>query len=174
MTAIDVHWFLDLFDELSIKVWIDGGWGVDALLGQQTREHADLDIIIETPAADVLRKGLQDRGFVDVPTDDRTDWNYVMGGANGKLLVDFHLIDINAAGDGIYGPPENGDVVPASALQGTGTIEDRNVHCLTPEYQVQSHSGYALHATDIADMSALHEKFGVKLLDEQIAAINRN
>jgi len=29
------------------KIWLDGGWGVDALLGQQTRLHSDLDIIIE-------------------------------------------------------------------------------------------------------------------------------
>ncbi len=39
MTIDKVHWFLDLFDELGIKVWIDGGWGVDALLGECTREH---------------------------------------------------------------------------------------------------------------------------------------
>ena len=47
MTADKVHWFLDLFDELDIKVWIDGGWGVDALLGECTREHQDLDIIVD-------------------------------------------------------------------------------------------------------------------------------
>ena len=46
MTVIKVHWFLDLFDELGIEVWIDGGWGVDALLGECTRPHQDLDIII--------------------------------------------------------------------------------------------------------------------------------
>ena len=37
MTSDRVHWFLDLFNELDIKVWIDGGWGVDALLGECTR-----------------------------------------------------------------------------------------------------------------------------------------
>ena len=26
MTIDMVHWFLDLFDELGITVWIDGGW----------------------------------------------------------------------------------------------------------------------------------------------------
>ena len=46
MTVDKVHWFLDLFSELGIKVWIDGGWGVDALLGECTREHQDLDIMI--------------------------------------------------------------------------------------------------------------------------------
>ncbi len=28
-----------LFQENSIEVWIDGGWGIDALLGKQTRSH---------------------------------------------------------------------------------------------------------------------------------------
>ena len=28
----------------SIEIWIDGGWGVDALLGTQTRPHSDVDI----------------------------------------------------------------------------------------------------------------------------------
>jgi hypothetical protein len=30
-----------------IDVWLDGGWGVDALLGQETREHDDLDLVAE-------------------------------------------------------------------------------------------------------------------------------
>ena len=32
MTGEMVLWYLDLFEELGIKVWTDGGWGVDALL----------------------------------------------------------------------------------------------------------------------------------------------
>ncbi len=46
MTIADVHGVLDLCDELGITVWMDGGWGVDALLGTQTRPHRDLDIVI--------------------------------------------------------------------------------------------------------------------------------
>ena len=30
-----------------IKIWVDGGWCVDAHLGQQTRPHEDLDIAIQ-------------------------------------------------------------------------------------------------------------------------------
>jgi lincosamide nucleotidyltransferase A/C/D/E len=41
-----------LFDQLHIDVCIDGGWGVDALLGRQTRKHEDLDIAI--PHKDVM------------------------------------------------------------------------------------------------------------------------
>ena len=58
MTVDKVHWFLDLFDELGIKVWIDGGWGVDALLGECTRDHQDLDIIISWEDSAILTKAL--------------------------------------------------------------------------------------------------------------------
>ena len=47
MTAQDVIEFVQLLNQNQIEVYIDGGWGVDALLGQQTRTHADLDIAVQ-------------------------------------------------------------------------------------------------------------------------------
>jgi len=47
MTADDVCGFLDLLDAQGIRIWLDGGWGVDACLGSQTRRHGDLDIVID-------------------------------------------------------------------------------------------------------------------------------
>ena len=44
MTAKDAINLYKLFDQHGIKVWIDGGWGVDALLGRQTCKHDDLDV----------------------------------------------------------------------------------------------------------------------------------
>ena len=29
-----------------IQVWLTGGWGIDALLGEQTRPHKDIDVIM--------------------------------------------------------------------------------------------------------------------------------
>ena len=54
ITIDKVHWFLNLFDELGITVWIDGGWDVDALLGEWTREHQDLDIMISWEDSAIL------------------------------------------------------------------------------------------------------------------------
>ena len=50
---------IELYNELEnlgTKIWIDGGWGVDALLGKQTRTHEDLDIAIEWKDVPKLRK----------------------------------------------------------------------------------------------------------------------
>ena len=35
---------LDLLESLDMQFWLDGGWGVDVLYGQQTRLHRDIDI----------------------------------------------------------------------------------------------------------------------------------
>ena len=162
MTLDDVIWFLDLFDALRATVWIDGGWGVDALLGEQTRRHSDLDIMIPTADAATLRDALLVRAYADVHTDDHKDWNYVMGSSSGKL-IDFHLIDLAEDGRWIYGPIENGIFVPAAALLGAGVIGGRSVRCMTAEYQVSSHTGYKLNDTDFADVGALHRRFGIPL-----------
>ena len=43
MTSIDVIDCYTTLENLGIEIWVDGGWGVDALLGEQTRPHKDLD-----------------------------------------------------------------------------------------------------------------------------------
>ena len=46
MNEHDAMEILKSAEQLNIEVWLDGGWGVDALLGQQTRSHNDIDIFI--------------------------------------------------------------------------------------------------------------------------------
>ena len=166
MTIDMVHWFLNLFDELDITVWIDGGWGVDALLGEWTREHQDLDIMISWEDSAILTAALYQHGFVDIHTDDRKDRNFVMGHQlHGR--IDFHVIELTEGG-AVYGPGEIDRVITESELSAVGLIGGREVRCLSVDYQVRSHAGYTLQDTDFADMRALQEKFGVKLLAEQI------
>jgi Aminoglycoside-2''-adenylyltransferase len=44
MTLEDVVEVLTALDAGGIDYWVEGGWGIDALLGRQTREHRDLDL----------------------------------------------------------------------------------------------------------------------------------
>ena len=167
MTADMVQWFLDLFDELGIKVWIDGGWGVDALLGECTRTHQDLDIIISWEDSAILTEALFAHGFVDIPTDDRKERNFVMGHQlYGR--IDFHVIERTEDGGAVYGPGEIDWVITESELNAVGFIGGRQVLCLSVDYQVRSHAGYTLQDTDFADLRALHEKYDVKLFPAQI------
>ncbi len=54
---------MQLFDQNDFEVIVDGGWGVDALLGKQTRSHADLDIALQHKDVPKLRALLEARGL---------------------------------------------------------------------------------------------------------------
>ena len=91
MTADDVLGFLRLTKSLGVDIWIDGGWAVDACLGEQTRRHADLDIVIAQSDLETVVIELRVRGWKDVPRDDTRPWNFVLGDDRGHE-VDFHVV----------------------------------------------------------------------------------
>jgi lincosamide nucleotidyltransferase A/C/D/E len=127
---------------VGIPIWLDGGWGVDALLGEQTRPHDDLDIVVEERHLPRLRATLQEDGFKDVERDDTSAWNFVLGHDDGRL-IDVHVIVFDAAGNDIYGPAENGLLYPAGS------------------FQVASRRGRSLRDKDLHDVSALCRRFGL-------------
>jgi len=167
MTADDVLGFLDSMRALGIRIWLDGGWAVDACLGSQTRRHADLDIVIEQRDVAAVVAALERVAYTPVPRPDTRAWNFVLGDDAGHQ-IDFHVIVLGEDGRGIYGPPENGDSYPAEALAGKGTINGRTVDCVTPEWLVRFHTGYQSDETDWADVSALCERFGIPVPSEYL------
>lgn len=165
MTAGDV---IDLYfqlEGLGIEIRLDGGWGVDALLGRETRTHADVDIVIQHRDVPALREWLTARGYRDLERDDTSPWNFVLGDDRGHE-VDVHAVTLDAEGNGLYGPIEKGIMYPAASLTGTGTIDGRAVRCISAEYMVRFHSGYKLRESDYQDVSALCERFGIELPEE--------
>jgi lincosamide nucleotidyltransferase A/C/D/E len=163
MTADDVVEVLDRLDEISVEAWVDGGWAVDALLGEQTRPHADLDLLVRVADGPRLRSTLNRHGFDLVPGG--TASNFVLRDAHGRE-IDLHLVRIDETGDGIY-RMANGDDwrFPAGGFRGEGTIANRPVKCLTADVQMLCHStGYEPGATDFHDMRLLHARLGTTLL----------
>lgn len=168
MAAADAIGLYNQLEKLGIKIWINGGWGVDALLGEQTRSHEDLDIVIQNKDVPKLRKFLEAKGYKDVKRDDTRAWNFVLGDDKGHL-VDIHAITFDAKGNGLYGPAEKGVMYPAGSLTGTGKINGQKVRCVAAEYLVKFHTGYPLHGTDVKDVSALCKRFGIPLPGEYIS-----
>ncbi|MFB9525740.1 nucleotidyltransferase domain-containing protein [Nonomuraea roseola] len=165
MTADDVQGLLALMDSLGVRAWLDGGWAVDACLGSQTRPHADLDVVVQEHDVPAVTVALRERGYRPVPRDDTRAWNFVFGDDEGHQ-IDFHVIALDEDGHGVYGPPENGESYPAPALAGVGRIGGRDVACISPEWLVRFHTGYAVDAEDWADVSALCERFGIPIPDD--------
>lgn len=157
MRAKDVIELYKLLEENDIKVWIDGGWGIDALLGKQTRQHKDLDIAMYHKDKPKLRKLLEERGYKDIERDDTSDWNFVLG--DGKNEVDVHTFVFDEKGNNIYGT-----AYPKASLTGTGTINGLKVNCIPPQWVVKLHAEatYQPKLKDIRDVNALCDKFGLK------------
>jgi len=166
--AITAYEVMDLYgtlESLGVEIWIDGGWGVDALLGEQSRLHKDLDITIQQKDLPKLRELLRKRGYKDIQVEHARDWNFVLGDEHGRE-IDVHVIVLDSQGDGIYGPPERREKYPAASLMGSGLIDGKTVKCISPEWMVKFHSGYELKEQDFQDVSALCRKFGMDLPSE--------
>jgi lincosamide nucleotidyltransferase A/C/D/E len=160
MTATAVLEFLTLMEASTIGVCLDGGWGVDALLGEQTREHGDLDIIMNVEDLDRLAEVT--RSYSRKPGG--TDTNFVLEMAPGNE-VDVHAISFDGRGFGVFALPGGRKwSFPPAAFQGRGTIRGKAVRCLSPDAQVQCHGqGYTPDEDDLRDMKLLQDRFGVVL-----------
>ena len=155
------------FESSGIDIWIDGGWGVDALLGKQTRPHNDLDIVVQQKDVSELRKILSKQGYKEAKKDDTREWNFVLGNNRGEE-IDVHVVKLDASGNGIYGPEKNNEVYPADSLRAKGVIAGKKVRCLSADYQIKSHLGYKTGEKDIKDVTALSNMFGIDLPKEYL------
>ena len=165
MSAKDAIRLYELLERESIELWIDGGWAVDALLGEQTRTHADLDIALETRFIDRLRALLAKRSYHQIAREDTQPWNFVLSDEAG-LELDVHAFTFDEKGAGVYGPPENGEYYTADALTGVGVIDGRPVRCISPEWLVRFHTGYDPKEKDVHDVKALCKRFQLELPEE--------
>lgn len=160
MNAENVIEIVKLLESQDIDVVVDGGWGVDALLGKQTREHNDLDIAIPHKEVPKLRKILAEKGYTEIFRDDSRDCNFVLEDESGNQ-IDVHSYTFDENGNNIYGVaylPEH--------LTGKGTINGYQVKCIPLEWSVKFHTGYELDENDYSDVKALCERFDIPLPDE--------
>jgi lincosamide nucleotidyltransferase A/C/D/E len=160
MSADAVVGILKLFAQNGIEVIVDGGWGVDALLGEQTRVHNDLDIALEHRDVPKARALLEARGYREMPRDGSWECNFVLGDDEGHE-VDFHSYTFDGNGTLVLGVQ-----YPFDSLNGTGSIQGYPVKCISAEWMVKFHSGYELDENDYHDVALLCERFGIALPDE--------
>lgn len=158
MNAEDVIWLYDELSKNDIQVWIDGGWCVDALLGNQTREHHDLDIAVSHKDNLKLRQLLESWGYSELKRDDSTDWNYVM--QETEHTIDIHVFEFDDDKNNIYGIE-----YPYDSLTGRGQIDGRDVNCISPEWMFKFKTAYTPKPKDLDDVRALAEKFGFDIPD---------
>jgi lincosamide nucleotidyltransferase A/C/D/E len=162
--AMDAGYAVSVVDLLKgggVPIWVDGGWGADALLGEQTREHDDLDLVAELRLAPRVIELLVAQRYELVAGG--APKSFVLVDAVGRQ-VDVHPVTFDDEGGGVYVTDDGGQwVYPAAGFAGRGRIADHAVRCLTPEVQVIVHNGYELAEKDFRELRLLHERFGVEL-----------
>jgi lincosamide nucleotidyltransferase A/C/D/E len=151
-TALEVLRVLDALEAAGCTVWLEGGWGVDALLGRQTRPHRDMDIDIDAEQEARVLVVLDSLGY-----RIETDWrpNRVELAAAGRGRVDVHPLALDDQGNGVQaGLHGERHIYPAAAFV-AGSVEGRTVGCLSAAQQIAWRAGYPLRDTDHADLAVL-------------------
>jgi lincosamide nucleotidyltransferase A/C/D/E len=161
MDASHLLHLLGTLNQAGVTVWLDGGWGVDALLQQEMREHDDVDVVTDLALTDRLTETLAGEGYEVVVGSPPT--SFVLVDSLGRQ-VDVHPVTFDNAGNGLY-LMENGKtwVYPAEGFTGHGEVGGQPVRCLSAAVQVSVHDGYDLGEKDYAELRLLHERFGVPL-----------
>jgi len=146
-----------------IRCWVMGGWGVDALLGTQTRPHHDLDLLVLAEDLPRFDEVMTTAGFVQREVgEDENEWitlagaewptAFVMSDASGCEL-DVHAVEIS----GRRAIPRCAVpwTFPDGALEGNGVIGGTTVACLSVEGQLGAHTGYEPSENHVRDMTVL-------------------
>jgi lincosamide nucleotidyltransferase A/C/D/E len=160
----DVLQVLDVLEDAGVQAWIDGGWGVDALLGRRTREHRDLDLVVLQEQLERARCALEAVGYTWSPKE-RPGLPARLPLTDGHgLRVDLHPVVFDKWGNGWQrlGVRAWG-LYPSQGLTTTGTIGERHVRCVSAETQLRHHLGYEWDAEDEQDIVALAEHFDLPL-----------
>jgi lincosamide nucleotidyltransferase A/C/D/E len=159
MPADDVLSILGVLRMAGVDVWIGGGWGIDALVGRQTRPHRDLDLMHRDSQEPMVIAALAGAGFVET-----LDWRpvrFVVTHPTGSE-IDLHPLAFAPDGSAVQSSlvPDRPFVYPAHCFV-TGTIEGTTVACLSAEQQVYFHQGYQPADHDRDDMAHLRQAFGI-------------
>ena len=141
-------------ENMGVEMWLDGGWGVDALIGKQTRPHGDIDIVIQKKDVAILISYLQKRNFQEIYRGDSSPWNFMYGDDKAHF-IDVHVIEFDENGNGMYGPKKNGRVYPKESLAGIGKLLNIPIRCISAEWAKKFHSGYGLREKDQKDLTVL-------------------
>lgn len=168
-----VRLYLRLLDN-GIQIWLTGGWGIDALVGEQSRLHKDLDAILLLDDMVPMSEILGQDGYQLKELWSENSWTVDKAGnetATAFVLqdkecreFDVHAIYLDEHGNGIPAWAEaESFIFSREDLAGEGIIAGCSIKCISPAMQVYCHTGYKLPEIQLCDLELLREKFGVEV-----------
>ena len=157
-TAEVVHEVLEMLEAVGADPRIAGGWGADALIGAQSREHRDLDLAVRADALDDTLEALKRKGYH--VTQDWLPVRIELSDATSN--VDLHPLHYDSDGGAWQAAPDDDRFTyPANAWV-VGRIGGRDVICLSAPQQRIFHTGYELSDVARHDMALIerHDRPG--------------
>jgi lincosamide nucleotidyltransferase A/C/D/E len=156
-----VHTLIAALQAHEVAVCVGGGWAVDALVGKQTRQHADLDVWVDACDTEGLFAAFADQGVDRIhPWPGDRPWNFVLHDGH-SCRVDLHLYESLGDGRLHYGSVKAPFMFTDHDLSGDGEIAGMPVQCERPDFALQNHTGYELRDIDRHDVAVLCEHFGL-------------
>lgn len=144
---------LDLLDSMGMRYWVDGGWGVDILVGSQNRSHRDVDIDFDGAYTERLLSKLKDAGYRVT-----ADWGPIRVELRhpDRGYIDVHPLtmaeDGSAVQAGLFGKSYQFE----AAWFTSAVFEGRTIPCISVDAQRLFHTGYRLRKVDKIDMEYLN------------------
>jgi lincosamide nucleotidyltransferase A/C/D/E len=182
MDCPDVLEVLAALDGATLHYWIAGGWGVDALLGKQTREHADLDILLDFAEEERAAAALGAMGFHSVLKHPELHEgalmpkSVVLRDRQGRT-VDMHAVDlVTWPASWFECLRRQGRLrfaIDTKDAFAEGTVCGRPVACLSAGLQVASRQVYPLTEVDRRDVALLCSRFKLALPGTTDAGVSR-
>jgi lincosamide nucleotidyltransferase A/C/D/E len=154
-TSLDeVLTVLRALSAVGCRFWLEGGWGVDALVGHQTRPHRDLDVDLDARCEEAALAVLTTMGYAV-----ETDWrpNRVELRAAGRGRVDLHPLLIDDDGTARQAALDGGFHVFPPSFFVTGSLAGLPVPCVSVAAQRLFRTGYELRDVDLHDLAVLDE-----------------
>jgi lincosamide nucleotidyltransferase A/C/D/E len=147
----EVMTVLRALDEAGCRYWLEGGWGVDALVGRQTRSHRDLDIDLDAAHEARALTALRRLGY-EIETDWRPNRVELIA---PRGWVDLHPLQVEADGRARQAALGGGyHEFPASWFT-VGRLGALPVPCVTRDAQIAFRQGYELRPADHHDLTVL-------------------
>jgi lincosamide nucleotidyltransferase A/C/D/E len=175
--AKSVVQILRLLEESGVPVWLDGGWGIDALLKRETREHRDLDLIVPVECLNAAESVLGDEGFLKDDHQTMMPAKFVLSNSE-ELQIDIHPVTLKPDGSAEHIDSDDTSnfytfVHSAAGLSGVGVISGRIVRCTTAAEQIRQRVERRYSpwkqgrirangvSADLDDIITLQQEFGI-------------
>lgn len=149
--AAEVIEVVDWLESANVVYQINGGWGVDALVGRRTRAHRDVDVFVDVAHEEEFLAWLLSRGYRVIE-----DWRPVrveLAGERGR--VDVHPMRLDDAGNGVQQGLGDEVYVHAARDRVRGRIGGRPVVVACAERLRELRTGYPARDIDRHDLAHL-------------------